>query len=115
MELLRIDHAITSRKFPEEQILGDRQIVDQVELLHDHSDTGAMRVQNRIWLIGTAEPLHIAAVGCRYAAYDIAKGCLARAVSAHQRMHFPSGQVQVGIIQHRGRIAFRQPGDLQER
>ena len=54
-----LDESQSARQPLDEDVLGDRQIADQVQLLHDHADALALGVDSGLRLIGPARQEHL--------------------------------------------------------
>ena len=76
-------------------ILGHRQVGAEVDLLVHRTDAQALRVQGGGGTDGLAIQAHFTLVGRVDAGQNLDKGGLARAVLAHEGMHFARKQAQV--------------------
>ena len=76
-------------------VLGHRQIGAEVDLLVDGADAQALRVQRGRGADGLAIQAHIALVGGVHAGQHFDEGGLARAVLAHEGVHFTGKQAQI--------------------
>jgi hypothetical protein len=91
---------------PEVDVLGDRQPVDDVELLVHGRDAGAQRGDRRGQVRGLALPEHRARVGAVRAGEHLDERGLAGAVLAEQAVHLARPDVQVDAVQgsHTGEV-----------
>jgi hypothetical protein len=84
----------------DEQVLGDAQILEEVELLVDEGDAARLGVARAARLVGGAVQRHAAAVHAVHAAQDVHRRRLAGAVLADQPQHLAGGQREADLVQH---------------
>jgi hypothetical protein len=89
----------------EDDVLRDRERLDEPEVLVHHRDAGGQRVAWRGEVHGLAPQLDRAGIGLVQAGQDVREGALARAVLAEQRVHLADRRVEVdGVVgQHAGK------------
>jgi hypothetical protein len=93
------EQARRARLAPDEQVLRDREVGHQVELLMDDGDTELLRVLGRGRLIRLAVERELALVDRVDAGQDLHQRRLAGAVLPHQREHLPGLQVEVHVLE----------------
>ena len=94
----------------EDDVLGDRERLDETEVLVHHPDPGVERVLRRRERDGPPEELDLALVGVVEAGEDVRERALPRAVLAEQRMHLADGRLEVdGVVRHDAREPLRDP------
>ena len=99
---------------PEEDVLGDRQAVDDIQLLVHRGDAELERSLGRGDLDGLAEPGDRAAVGAVDAGERLDEGRLAGAVLSEHAVHFSGTDVEVHSAQRlNAREALRHPSDVE--
>src|SRR5215217_42795 len=81
-----------------EQVLGDRELGEQVELLGDHGDAGSLGVARRGESSGLAVHLQAALVGLVEPVHDLHERTLAGPVLAHQGVNLSRTQVEVHVL-----------------
>ena len=84
---------------PEPDVLGDRQVRDERELLEDRGDPGARRSAWAARVERLAEQSQLAVVGVQRAGEDLDEGALARAVLADQCVHFAARGLEVDVAE----------------
>jgi hypothetical protein len=98
---------------PEEDVLCDSEMRDEVELLVDGGDARVQGVSRRARVIGLAEAAHRTGVGTVGAGENLHQRGLARAVLTDERVDFPGAKSEVDVRQSldAGEV-LRKTGDL---
>jgi hypothetical protein len=94
------EHAEAAARLPaDEDVLRDAQVVHQVQLLMDDADAERLRRARLGDLHRAAVDPDLAAVLLIDAGEDLHQRRFARAVLAHQRMHFAGAQVEAAVVE----------------
>ncbi len=89
-----------TRKALDKDVLGDRQVGEQVELLVDEADAGRRGVGRPLRLVEPAAEVHGAAFRTQHAAHDVHQRRLAGAVLADQAEHAAGMEIEVDAVEH---------------
>ncbi len=94
-----VDHPEPARLAAEEDVLGDRQVRDQVELLVDGGDPeplGVLRTMDAHLLTAHEDPPGVGRIGT---GEHLDQRALAGAVLTEQHMHLATAQVEVDTVE----------------
>jgi hypothetical protein len=93
------EEARPARLAPDEDVLRDREVGHQVELLMDDADPELERMLGRHGLVGLAVEEELARVGRIDPGQELHQRRLARAVLAHDREDLAGAQVEVHVVE----------------
>ena len=102
---LRVEPALVeeetraARLTPDEDVLRDREVAHQVELLVDDADAELLRVLGRDRLVRLAVEEELALVDLVHAGEHLHQRRLAGSVLADQRVHLAGAQVEVHVLE----------------
>ncbi len=98
---LPVDHAVSGQLLAEIDILRDREVGDDGELLVHHADPGIERIAGRMELHVLAVDQHPPSIGRVHAGDDLHHGGLAGAVLADQAVDLAFAQLEIDVAQGR--------------
>ena len=111
-----VDHAEPARLATERDVLGHRDVRQQVDLLVDRADARALRIVRRREAHRLAVEPQLALVERERAGDRLDERRLARAVLAHERVHLAGEHAEVDAVDRGIRPeAHGRPGELEER
>jgi hypothetical protein len=111
-----VDQHALGQLAADEDVLGHRQLAEQLRLLVDGGDAGVEGGRGVAAAEAPAGHLDAAVVGGLGPADDLDEGGLARAVLPHQRVHLPGTDVEVDTAQRLdAAVALTDAGQAQQR
>lgn len=109
-----VDPAGAMGEVIEEDVFGDGEGTDEVQLLHDHVDADGFGVLLGAGGVGLALEAEGAAVGGGEAGNDAGEGAFAGTIFADERVNFTGEEVEVDAIEDGGGVGFAQVTDREQ-
>jgi hypothetical protein len=114
VQLPKADESRSLGQAAQENVFGDAQRANDVELLKDHDNTGMLGFAFGARRMRQAGKTNFASIGSREPAKDARERRFARAIAADERMDLASVEFETEVGQDGNAVTFLQAGDEQE-